>query len=191
MVSLRRLIYGINIQLLQDMDVYYLDKHNNQVLNINHLEKIRLFESKIEEVKQVRVAVRGPTESEEGGSWDAGVWQGWDDDDVQVRPEDRWVTAREGLQWVGVDEWSLSVIDDLYSSIQSSTRQCGSHNRAAPYLILLLQGNIVWSIVIVVVVVLIVLYVMMLRSIDTAFVKLYTKRVVIHQASMFAFSQEG
>jgi len=57
-------MYGINYQLLQDMDVYYLDKHNNQVLNINHLEKIRLFESKIEEVKQVRVAVRGPTESE-------------------------------------------------------------------------------------------------------------------------------
>ena len=74
---------------------------------------------------------------------------------------------------MGVDEWSLSVVDDLYSSIQSSTRQCGSHNRAAPYLILLLRGIVLWSIVVVVVVVvLIVLYVMMLRSIDTAFVKL-------------------
>ena len=57
-------------------------KHNNQVLNINHLEKIRLLESKIEEVQQVRVAVRGPIASEEGGSWDAGVCQGGDDDDV-------------------------------------------------------------------------------------------------------------
>jgi hypothetical protein len=65
MVSQRRLMYGINYQLLQDMDVYYIDryydvvdyKHNNQVLNINHLEKIRLLESKIEEVQQVRVAV--------------------------------------------------------------------------------------------------------------------------------------
>jgi hypothetical protein len=72
MVSQHRSMYGINYQLLWDMDVYYIDrykddvdcKHNNQVLNINHLEKIRLFESKIEEVKQVRVAVRGPTESE-------------------------------------------------------------------------------------------------------------------------------
>ena len=88
-------------------------KHNNQVLNINHLEKIRLLESKIEKVQQVRVAVRGPAESEEGGSWAVGVCQGWDDDDVQVRPEDRWVTGREGLQWVVVDEWSLSVVDDL------------------------------------------------------------------------------
>jgi hypothetical protein len=90
MVSQRRLMYGINYQLLQDMDVYYLDrykddvdyKHNNQVLNINHLEKIRLLESKIEEVQQVRVAVRGPAESEEGDSWAVGVCQGGDDDDV-------------------------------------------------------------------------------------------------------------
>jgi len=44
-------MYGINYQLLWDMDVYYIDrykddvdcKHNNQVLNINHLEKIRLL----------------------------------------------------------------------------------------------------------------------------------------------------
>jgi len=92
-------MYGINYQLLQDMDVFCLDrynddvdyKHNNQVFNINHLEKIRLLESKIEEVQQVRVIleVRGPTESEEGGSWAVGVCQGGDDDDVQVRPEDR------------------------------------------------------------------------------------------------------
>jgi len=64
-------MYGINHHLLWDMDIYYLDKykddlkkHNNQVLNINHLEKIRLLESKIEEVQQMRLAVRGPTESE-------------------------------------------------------------------------------------------------------------------------------
>jgi len=83
-------MYGINYQLLQDMDVYYIDryydvvdyKHNNQVLNINHLEKIRLLESKIEEVQQVRVAVWGPTMSEEGGRWAVGVFQGGDDDDV-------------------------------------------------------------------------------------------------------------
>ena len=62
--------------------------NNNQVLNINHLEKIRLLESKIEGVQQIRVAVRGPTESEEGGSWAVGVCQGGDDD-VQVLPEDR------------------------------------------------------------------------------------------------------
>jgi hypothetical protein len=36
----------------------------------------------------MRVAVRGPTESEEGGSWAVGVCQGGDED-VQVRPEDR------------------------------------------------------------------------------------------------------
>jgi len=62
---------------------------NNQVLNINHLEKIRLLESKIEDVQQVRVTVQGPTESEEGGSLAVGVCQGGDDDDVQVRSEDR------------------------------------------------------------------------------------------------------
>ena len=74
MISQRRSMYGINNPLLQDMDVYYLDrykddvdyKHNNQVLNINHLDKIRLLESKIEEVQQMRLAVRGPTESEVG-----------------------------------------------------------------------------------------------------------------------------
>ena len=51
---------GINNQLLWDIDIYYLDrykddedyKHNNQVHNINHLEKIRLMESMIEEVQQ-------------------------------------------------------------------------------------------------------------------------------------------
>jgi len=84
MVSQRKSMYGINYRLPLDMDVdRYKDdvdyKHNNQVLNINHLEKIRL-ESKIEEVQQVRVAVQGPTESEEGGSWDARVCQGGDDD---------------------------------------------------------------------------------------------------------------
>jgi len=63
MVSQRKSMYGINYRLPRDMDVYYLDKddvdykHNNQVLNINHLEKIRL-KSKIEEVHQVRVIVR-------------------------------------------------------------------------------------------------------------------------------------
>ena len=96
MVSQRKSMYGINYRLPRDMDVYYLDrykddvdyKHNNQVLNINHLEKIRL-KSKIEEVHQVRVIVRRPTESEKGGSWAVGVCQGGDDDDVQVRPEDR------------------------------------------------------------------------------------------------------
>ena len=62
--------------------------NNNQVLNINHLEKIRLLESKIEGVQQVRVAVQGPAESDEGGSWAFGVCQGGDDD-VQVLPEDR------------------------------------------------------------------------------------------------------
>ena len=34
-------------------------------------------------------SVQGPAESEEGGSWAVGVCQGGDDDDVQVRPEDR------------------------------------------------------------------------------------------------------
>ena len=51
MISQHRSMYGINYQLLWDMDVYYIDrykddvdcKHNNQVLNINHLEKIRLL----------------------------------------------------------------------------------------------------------------------------------------------------
>ena len=55
MVSQHRSMQSINCQLLQDMDVYYLDrykddvdyKHNNQVFSINHLEKIRLLESKI------------------------------------------------------------------------------------------------------------------------------------------------
>ena len=51
-----------------------------QTLDINHLEKIRLLESKIEEVHQVRVAVQGPAESEEGGSGAFGVCQGGDDD---------------------------------------------------------------------------------------------------------------
>ena len=54
MVSQRRSMYGINYQLMQGMDVYYLDrykddvdyKHNNQVLNINHLEKFRLLYSR-------------------------------------------------------------------------------------------------------------------------------------------------
>ena len=98
MVSRHKTMYGINHQLLWDKYVYYLDrykddvdyKHNNQVLNINHLEKIRLLESKIEGVQQDRVAVQGPAESEEGGSWAFGVCQGGDDDDVQVLPEDRW-----------------------------------------------------------------------------------------------------
>ena len=45
------------------------------------------MESKIEGVQQVRVAVQGPAESKEGGSWAFGVWQGGDD--VQVRSEDR------------------------------------------------------------------------------------------------------
>ena len=57
-----------------DREVYYRDKYKEdvevemnkmsavhdkhiQALNINHLEKIRLLESKIEEVQQMRVAV--------------------------------------------------------------------------------------------------------------------------------------
>ena len=58
------------------------DKHP-QVFNINHLE------SKIEEVHQMRVRVRGPAECEEGVSWAVGFCQGGEGgDDAQVKPED-------------------------------------------------------------------------------------------------------
>ena len=77
LIAKHRSLQDINDQLLQDMadrEVHYRDKYKEdvevemkkmsavhdkhiQALNINHLEKIRLLESKIEEVQQMRVAV--------------------------------------------------------------------------------------------------------------------------------------
>ena len=77
LVAKQRSLQDINDQLLQDMadrEVHCRDRYKEdveaemkkmnavhdkhiQVLNINHLEKIRLLESKIEEVQQMRVAV--------------------------------------------------------------------------------------------------------------------------------------
>jgi len=77
LITKHRSLQDINDQLLQDMadrEVHYRDKYKEdvevemkkmsavhdkhiQALNINHLEKIRLLESKIEEVQQMRVAV--------------------------------------------------------------------------------------------------------------------------------------
>lgn len=63
----------------------WYDKHI-QTLNINYLEsKVTL-----EEVQQVKVTVQSA--SEDGGSWDFEVYQGGDDDDVQVWPKDRRVS---------------------------------------------------------------------------------------------------